>query len=318
MLGDAFDAGAAEAVLGHDMQRGLDDLRPPAAALRRLVDGRLIDHSIECTMWLRARQAVTETVPRLGSIASVDGQVSPPPRRRAHRPPRAIAAVVLVLLVAGAVAYWLLRAQPTTGALTASGTIELDEVTLSAEVAGRISELTVDEGSTVLEGQVVGRLADPVLAVQIKQATIDPAQQQVVQAQMSRLELRAPLGGVVQKRIAHKGEFVGPGAPILTIADPTDLKLTLFVLEGDLGRVNVGQTVSLRADSFPDRVFSGRVRTIATRAEFTPRNIQTQKDRQNLVFGVTVRVPNLDGALKAGLPIDATFEQSAVSSQESR
>jgi len=226
--------------------------------------------------------------------------------------------VVLVLLVAGAVAYWLLRAQPTTGALTASGTIELDEVTLSAEVAGRISELTVDEGSTVLEGQVVGRLADPVLAVQIKQATIDPAQQQVVQAQMSRLELRAPLGGVVQKRIAHKGEFVGPGAPILTIADPTDLKLTLFVLEGDLGRVNVGQTVSLRADSFPDRVFSGRVRTIATRAEFTPRNIQTQKDRQNLVFGVTVRVPNLDGALKAGLPIDATFEQSAVSSQESR
>src|SRR5713101_6647242 len=210
-----------------------------------------------------------------------------------------------------------LRAQPTTTELTASGTIELDEVTLSAETAGRISELTVDEGSTVLEGQVVGRLADPVLAVQIKQATSDPAQQQVVQAQLSRLELRAPLGGVVQKRIAHKGEFVGPGAPILTIADPTDLKLTLFVLEGDLGRVNVGQTVSLRADSFPDRVFSGRVRTIATRAEFTPRNIQTQKDRQNLVFGVTVRVPNLDGALKAGLPIDATFEQSAVSSQQS-
>src|SRR6266849_2745557 len=299
------------------MQRGLDDLRPPAAALRRLVDGRLIDHSIECTMGPRARQAVTETVPRLGSIASVDGQVSPPPRRRAHRPPRASAAVGLVLLVAGAVAYWRARAQPTTGALTASGTIELAAVTLSAEVAGRISELTVDEGSTVLEGQVVGRLADPVLAVQIKQATIDPAQQQVVQAQMSRLELRAPLGGVVQKRIAHKGEFVGPGAPILTIADPTDLKLTLFVLEGDLGRVNVGQTVSLRADSFPDRVFSGRVRTIATRAEFTPRNIQTQKDRQNLVFGVTVRVPNLDGALKAGLPIDATFEQSAVSSQQS-
>jgi len=264
---------------------------------------------------------MTETLASAAETVSRDGQAphKDSGRRRApHRPPRVMAAVVLVLLVAGAVAYWLLRAQPTTSALTASGTIELDEVTLSAETAGRISELTVDEGSTVLEGQVVGRLADPVLAVQIKQATSDPAQQQVVQAQMSRLELRAPLGGVVQKRIAHKGEFVGPGAPILTIADPTDLKLTLFVLEGDLGRVNVGQTVSLRADSFPDRVFSGRVRTIATRAEFTPRNIQTQKDRQNLVFGVTVRVPNLDGALKAGLPIDATFEQSAVSSQESR
>jgi HlyD family secretion protein len=166
----------------------------------------------------------------------------------------------------------------------------------------------VDEGSTVIEGQVVGRLADPVLNVQLKQATVDAAQQQVVQAQMNRLELRAPLGGVVQKRLAHKGEFVGPGSPILTIADPTDLKLTLYVLEASLGQVNVGQTISLRADSFPDRVFSGRVRTIATRAEFTPRNIQTQKDRQNLVFAVTVRVPNPDGALKVGLPIDATFD----------
>jgi HlyD family secretion protein len=244
--------------------------------------------------------SVAETVPR-------DGQVRHAPERRAHRPPKRALAIVAVLLVAGAAAWWL-RPQPSAGALTASGTIELDEVILSAESAGRISELSVDEGSTVLEGQVVGRLADPVLAVQIKQATIDPAQQQVIQAQMSRLELRAPLGGVVQKRIAHKGEFVGPGAAILTVADPTDLKLTLFVLEADLGRVNVGQTVSLRADSFPERVFSGRVRTIATRAEFTPRNVQTQKDRQNLVFGVTVRVPNLDGALKAGLPVDATFD----------
>jgi HlyD family secretion protein len=254
---------------------------------------------------------MTETLPSVAETVSRDGQALHEDRRRRraqHRPPKAALAVVLVLIVAGAVAYWLWRAQPSAGGLTASGTIELDEVVVSAETAGRIAELSVDEGSTVLEGQVVGRLADPVLNVQLKQATIDPAQQQVVQAQMSRLELRAPLGGVVQKRIAHKGEFVGPGAPILTIADPTDLKLTLYVLEADLGHVSVGQTVSLKADSFPDRVFSGRVRTIATRAEFTPRNIQTQKDRQNLVFGVTVRVPNADGALKAGLPIDATFD----------
>ena len=253
---------------------------------------------------------MTETLPVVAEMVGRDGQAHPEDsgRRRApHRPQRAVLAVVVLLLVAGA-AFWLLRAQPTAGALTASGTIEVDEVILSAETGGRIAELDVDEGSTVLEGQVVGRLADPVLNIQLKQATIDPAQQQVVQAQMSRLELRAPLGGVVQKRIAHKGEYVGPGAPILTVADPTDLKLTLYVLEADLGQVNVGQTVSLRADSFPDRVFSGRVRTIATRAEFTPRNIQTQKDRQNLVFGVTVRVPNVDGALKAGLPIDATFD----------
>src|SRR5438876_12235044 len=209
---------------------------------------------------------MTDTLPVVAETASRDGQASQDGRGRprAHRrPPRAVAAVILALVVAGGVAYWMLRAQPTAGALRASGTIEVDEVILSAETGGRIAELNVDEGSTVLEGQVVGRLADPVLNVQLKQATIDPAQQQVVQAQMRRLELRAPLSGVVQKRIAHKGEFVGLGAPILTIADPTDLKLTLYVLEADLGHVSVGQTVSLKADSFPERVFSGQVRTIA-------------------------------------------------------
>ena len=56
----------------------------------------------------------------------------------------------------------------------------------------------------------------------------------------------------------------------------------------------------MHADAFPERSFAGHVQTLANRAEFTPRNVQTQKDRQNLVFAVTVRVPNPDGALKAG------------------
>jgi multidrug resistance efflux pump len=107
--------------------------------------------------------------------------------------------------------------------------------------------------------------------------------------------------------VAHRGEYVAPGTPILTVADPTDLKLTLYVREADLGRVSVGQQVGLHVDAFPGRVFSGIVTSIADRAEFTPRNVQTQQDRQNLVFAVTVRVPNPDGALKAGLPVDATF-----------
>ena len=203
---------------------------------------------------------------------------------------------------------WFAWPRPSTGPLSASGTIEFDEVTVSAQAAGRITDLLVDEGSSVAEGQVLGRLSDPVLNVQSRQSVADAAQQQLTQAQMARLELTAPLTGVVQKQLAHRGEYVGPGTPILTVADPTDLKLTLYVLEADLGRVAVGQNVSVRVDAFPDRAFVGRVKTIASRAEFTPRNVQTQRDRQNLVFAVTVRVPNPDGALKAGLPVDATFE----------
>ena len=187
----------------------------------------------------------------------------------------------------------------------------MEEVTLAAESAGRVSELTVDEGSRVVEGQVVGQLVDPVLTVQARQSVSDPAQQQVSQAQMARLALVAPLSGVVQKRLAHRGEYVGPGTPVLTVADPSELKLTLYVLEPDLARVSIRSLITIRADGYADRTFSGVVRTVATRAEFTPRNVQTAKDRQNLVFAVTVRVPNADGALKAGLPVDATFEPTS-------
>ena len=241
-----------------------------------------------------------------GSSASRDGHSAKP--RRLHRPSRRVLFAPLALVLLAGVAAWFLWPRPAGGSLTASGTIEFDEVTLSAEAAGRVADLSVREGSRVIEGQVIGHLADPVLAVQSRQSLVDPAQQQLTQAQMARLDLTSPLTGIVQKEVAHRGEYVAPGAPILTLADPTDLKLTLYVLEGDLSRVNVGQAVTVRADGFGERVFAGRVSTIADRAEFTPRNVQTQKDRQNLVFAVTVRVPNPDGALKAGLPVDATFE----------
>lgn len=227
-----------------------------------------------------------------------------------HLPPRPVRALLLLLLVAvGFGAWWLLRAAPSSAPLTVSGTVEVDEVTLAAQAAGRLADLSVDEGTSVMEGQLIGHLVDPVLDVQLKQAISDAAQLQLMQAQLLKLELRAPVGGVVQKQIARRGEYVGPGEAILTVANPTDLKLTLYVLEADLGQVNVGQNVSIRADAFPERTFTGRVQTIATRAEFTPRNVQTQKDRQNLVFAVSVRVPNPDNALKAGLPVDASFER---------
>jgi HlyD family secretion protein len=232
--------------------------------------------------------------------------VALPPPKRAHRPPRRVLIPFALLLIV-AVGIWLARPQPRTGPLVASGTLEVEEVTLAAQAAGRVQELSVDEGSRVADGQLVGRLTDPVLDVQSIQAVADPAQQQLNQAQLSRMQLLAPQAGIVQKRLVHRGEYVAPGTPILTVADPTDLKLTLFVLEPDLARVSVGQTVSIRADGYAD-AYQGTVRTIANRAEFTPRNVQTAKDRQNLVFAVTVRVPNPDSALKAGLPVDATFD----------
>jgi multidrug resistance efflux pump len=253
--------------------------------------------------------------PQAPAPAAPPPSAASPPTRGRHLPAsprRLVGALALLLLVAGLTVWLLVRsATSAEGPLVASGTLEVEEVTLAAQAPGQVAELRVDEGDAVQAAQLLGRLADPVLEVQSRQATIDPAQQQLTRAQLEKLELRAPIYGVVQKRLVHRGEFVALGAPLLTVADPTDLKLTVYVREADLGRVFVNQAVAIQSDAFPAQSFGGRVSTIASRAEFTPRNVQTQHDRQNLVFAVTVRVPNPSGALKAGLPADATFSTSS-------
>lgn len=193
-----------------------------------------------------------------------------------------------------------------SGALTASGTVEADEIDLSAQVSARILRIPVEEGDTVREGQLVAQLDDSLLRRQWEQA--DAAQQRVLQIQIEQTSVYAPRDAVVIKKIAREGEVALPGGTILTIARLSQLDLLLYVLERDLGRVRLGQAVAVAADPYPGRRFAGRVVSIANKAEFTPRNVQTQRDRMNLVFAVKVRVDNPDLLLKPGMPVDAVFQ----------
>ena len=81
----------------------------------------------------------------------------------------------------------------------------------------------------------------------------------------------------------------------------------IYIPENRIGQINVGQEAQVQVDSFPAEVFVGHVASIAGKAEFTPRNVQTQEERVNLVFAVKVRIPNPDQNLKPGLPADATI-----------
>jgi multidrug resistance efflux pump len=124
-------------------------------------------------------------------------------------------------------------------------------------------------------------------------------------AQLARTSLTSPIDGVVAKRSLEVGEYATPGAPVVSIVKPDPLKLTIYVAEPLIGRVGIGQSVTFTVDPYPGQTFSGEVIFIASRAEFTPRNVQTQKDRATTVFAVKVRIPNPDGKLKPGLPADA-------------
>ncbi len=124
--------------------------------------------------------------------------------------------------------------------------------------------------------------------------------------QLERTVLEAPSGGVILERLAHEGELAVPGAALFTLADLDQVTLTVYVPEAELGRVTLGQAVEVTVDAY-DQVFPGQVTTIASQAEFTPKNVQTQEERVHMVFAVKIRLDNADHLLKPGMPADAVF-----------
>lgn len=117
----------------------------------------------------------------------------------------------------------------------------------------------------------------------------------------------SPVSGVVSHRAVEQGEFVVPGTVLLTIADLDEVRLEIFVLESELGKIRPGQPAEIRIDSYPDRVFTGNVQFISPEAEFTPKNIQTKEERVKLVYRVRIKVSNPEHILKPGMPADAVI-----------
>ena len=103
---------------------------------------------------------------------------------------------------------------------------------------------------------------------------------------------------------AEEGEYVSPGATVVTIADLDHPWLKGYVDETDLGRVKLGQKVRIRTDTFPNKTYEGKVSFISSEAEFTPKQVQTQKERVKLVYRIKVDVDNPKGELKPGMPAD--------------
>jgi HlyD family secretion protein len=129
----------------------------------------------------------------------------------------------------------------------------------------------------------------------------------VAQARLAETRLFSPLTGLVLRKNLEMGETANPGIAILTLMDPRDVWLRAYVAETDIGRLRIGQAADITVDAYPGRRFAGAVTEIASEAEFTPKNVQTKKERVNLVFRVKVAVTNPDGTLKPGMPADAEF-----------
>jgi HlyD family secretion protein len=129
----------------------------------------------------------------------------------------------------------------------------------------------------------------------------------LARARLAEATIEAPIDGVVLRKNLEAGETANPGVPIVTLLDPRVIWLRAYVPETDIGRVRLGQAATISVDAYPGRAFAGVISEIASEAEFTPRNVQTKKERVNLVFRVKVSATNPDGVLKPGMPADAVL-----------
>jgi HlyD family secretion protein len=135
-------------------------------------------------------------------------------------------------------------------------------------------------------------------------ATAARAQLAALRSRQGELVLVAPARGVVLLRNFEAGELVQPGQPVMTLGDPEKLWVRVYVAAPEIGKVRIGARAEVFATGFGKRTFPGRVATIATSAEFTPRAALTEEERANLVFAVKIVMEPTDGALKAGLPVE--------------
>lgn len=167
--------------------------------------------------------------------------------------------------------------------------------------AGSATETQLDDLETQ---EAVLKAQQEVIQAQVAQAQ---AALRLTETQLAYTRISAPVGGTVLRRNAELGETVLPGSALMTLADLSTLEVHVYVPGPMLGKIRLGRRVELVTDSYPGRMLTGTVATIADQAEFTPKNVQTRDERVRLVYRVKVRVPNPEGILKTGMPVDAWF-----------
>jgi HlyD family secretion protein len=176
--------------------------------------------------------------------------------------------------------------------------------------AARDHLATLQTGDYALQVRVAEENLDQAQAA-LTQAEAGLAQAQaeleVIDLQLDRMEMTAPIGGVIVTRNVEPGEVIQAGTVALTLARLDDLTITVFVQEDRYGQIHLGQTAIVTVDSFPEETFTATVTRIADQAEFTPRNVETEEGRRVTVFAIELQLLDPTGRLKPGMPADVEF-----------
>lgn len=198
---------------------------------------------------------------------------------------------------------------------------EIEQAMLDADVA--LAEARVNEASQEFEKWKDGPDPDAVALARANvtnaEALLELAEVQS-ESQLRSIDLmlenaiiKAPVDAVVLTHSVERGEVIVPGVAVMTLGNMERMTITVYLAENQYGQVSVGDIASVTADSFPGEAFDAEVVRIADEAEYTPRNVQTEEERQTTVYAVELRVDDPAGKLKPGMPADVVFSLEETS-----
>ncbi len=209
-----------------------------------------------------------------------------------------------------------------------AGHIEATETDLAFQVPGRIESISPEVGEEVKAGQVVAKLDDKVLRHEVDaaqgawdEADATPGPKKIKDAglrqakatlelaklRLSYATLIAPVGGLVLARSANPGELAAVGTTIITLGDLDNVWFEGYLPERDLGKISYGQQADISIDGAPGKKYSGVISFISPKAEFTPKTVETYRERVTMVYRVRIKVSNPQRALKVGMPAEAVI-----------
>ena len=197
-----------------------------------------------------------------------------------------------------------------------SGTLELTEPVLGVRAAGRVKGVFVKEGDWVKASQLLATMdryeqnkRDYERGLELIKTGGATAQSlEYAQLALDDQQIISPIDGVVLVKAVESGEIVPAGAGVVVIGDPKDQWVKIFLSEGMLGMARIGQKAKVFLDGI-DKVYEGHVSFIATKGEFTPRNLQSKEDRMTQVFAVKVALDNPDERAHPGVAADVEFRK---------
>ena len=231
--------------------------------------------------------------------------------------------VAIILLSAiSAFLYFYLSAQKS---FRYNGIVEAVETDVSSRVSGTVKRYYALEGEAVKEGGIIAEIDSPesALAYNIAKSNFERGKKllsdKIISAEnydelkykydeanlkLSWTKIVSPISGKVIYNYHENGELVNPGSKIAKITDNSQVNLNIYAPYGKMINLKTGMKVKAYLPELKDREFEGIITFINDKSEFTPKNVLTEKERDNLVFQVKIKFDNPDGLLKSGMTLE--------------